>query len=311
MERLKTEPFAVILCDQRMPEMSGVEFLSLARSLRPLATRVLLTAFTDIIVLQEAINRAHVFRYLTKPWNNSDLIATIRQAVEFHELRVKNEGLLREISAANQHLRDKESELQKLNQNLEAEVKRRTDELIVLNGQLNELAMTDPLTHVLNRRAMFQKFGEELERCHRYKNDLSVAMVDVDHFKKFNDMEGHLAGDEALRKIAQLLVSNLRKTDVIARYGGEEFLVLMPETKVDYAMLTCERLRLEVERLPLQGKGQDAFLTISIGLASYPIHGKSSEELVRAADTALYEVKASGRNGVKRFAKENASFFVR
>ena len=105
-------------------------------------------------------------------------------------------------------------------------------ELKQANDTLNELAMTDALTKVFNRRAIFSKFNEEIDRASRYQRPLVVAMVDVDHFKKFNDTEGHVLGDEALKKIAQAFSTNLRKSDAVGRYGGEEFLLVLLRTSV-------------------------------------------------------------------------------
>ena len=139
--------------------------------------------------------------------------------------------------------------------------------------------MTDPLTRILNRQAFFQKFHDELERTKRYKHPLAVAMIDVDHFKSFNDMEGHVYGDEALRKLAQHFTGNLRKTDVLGRYGGEEFVVLMPETRMQNAKEICDRLRTALEDSPFQGKAGTAYLTVSIGIAGFPGDGDSSELL--------------------------------
>jgi diguanylate cyclase (GGDEF)-like protein len=177
---------------------------------------------------------------------------------------------------------------------------------------LEELAMTDPLTKVLNRRAFSQKFSDEIERAARYKRPILVAMLDVDHFKMFNDMEGHVFGDEALRKIASLLTSNLRKSDTLARYGGEEFIIMMPETGVARGKEICERLRLSIENARFQGQKQEAFLTISIGIAAFPDDGATAEELVKSADSSLYAAKEGGRNRVMYHpvAKDEESFFV-
>lgn len=123
-------------------------------------------------------------------------------------------------------------------------------------------------------------------------------MIDVDHFKVFNDMEGHICGDEALKKIAAVLSSNLRKTDFLGRYGGEEFLVLMPETKSSTALEIAHRLRAAVENTVFQGKTKQAYLTVSLGLSSYPPHGQTPKALTEAADQALYEAKQGGRNRI-------------
>lgn len=123
-------------------------------------------------------------------------------------------------------------------------------------------------------------------------------MMDVDHFKTFNDMEGHLCGDEALKKIAQVFMSKLRRTDFLCRYGGEEFLLMMPETPLKTGIDICERLRAAIEAAVFQGQFENAYLTVSIGVSGYPDLGETSESLVKSADQALYQAKEYGRNRV-------------
>ena len=120
----------------------------------------------------------------------------------------------------------------------------------------------------------------------------------MDHFKAFNDREGHLAGDEALKKITRIVSKNLRKTDIFARYGGEEFIILMLETQVPIALEICDRLRSLIEFSSFPGKEDDAFLTVSMGLAGFPEGGKTVEDLVKSADHSLYLAKEQGRNRI-------------
>lgn len=294
-----SQDFAVVVSDQKMPGMLGIELLEKIAESKPLVTRIILTAYTETKLVLDAINRAHIHRYLTKPWDNGELVSVVRQAVERYRLRKENEELLERLGERNQALQEKEKELLKLNEHLETLVETRTAELREVNKKLSELAMTDPLTRVVNRRAFFQRFEDEMERSTRYRHPLSVAMIDVDHFKEFNDMEGHVFGDEALKKIANVLTSNLRKTDLLGRYGGEEFILLMPHTKLSVALDICERLRETIELAEFQGKGRTAYLTISIGVAGFPAQGDGSAALVEAADKALYLAKDSGRNRVE------------
>ena len=202
-------------------------------------------------------------------------------------------------------------ELEALNRNLESLVEKRTLELKLANERLSELAMTDPLTKVMNRRAFSKKLIEEIDRSTRYKHSLIIAMIDIDHFKHFNDTEGHVLGDEALKKVAQIFLSNLRKSDSLARYGGEEFIIMMPETKLNSGMEICERLRTAIENHSFQGQERAGYLTVSIGLCEFPESGDNAEDLVKSADKALYEAKQSGRNRVmtNRHVKQS-SFFI-
>lgn len=299
---LERMDFSVIVSDQRMPKMLGTELLARAARLRPNVTRVILTAFTDASEILDAINRAEIYRYLTKPWDNNDLLQTIKSAADLSRLRSDNQRLLTELSG-------KEQELRQLNEGLEKLVEQRTQELKAANQRLSELAMTDPLTRLLNRRVFVTKSDEEVERSRRYEHAFSIAMIDVDHFKSFNDMEGHLMGDEALKKIAQIFRAKLRRTDVLARYGGEEFCLLMPETGLRESMEICERLRSSVETEAFQGSKGSAYLTISVGVASFPQDGDTREALLQAADEALYEAKRLGRNRVTS-KRSNASFLL-
>jgi len=294
--------FAVVVSDLRMPKMAGTEFLAKVAQKNPLISRIILTAHTEIKTLIEAINRAEIYRYITKPWDNYELLATLRQGVAHHHLLSDNHELLLKLKL-------KEKALSELNASLDEQVRIRTSELSVANEKLSELVITDPLTKVFNRRGFFKRLQEELERSHRYQHPFVLAMIDVDKFKAFNDMEGHLYGDEALRKVAQLLTSNLRRTDSLGRYGGEEFIVLLPETHPKEGIEICQRLRSEVEKGVFQGKKDPAYLTISLGVASFPDHGKTMDEMIKAADGSLYEAKESGRNRVNYF-KKSSSFFV-
>jgi two-component system cell cycle response regulator len=298
LELARTQDFPVIVSDQRMPGMTGTELLALIGKEKPLTTRIILTAFTDTREMLDAINRAEIYRYVTKPWDNQELNSIVRQAVERHRLLAENQTLVRALEEKNRSLVSKEQELLNLNSSLERLVETRTAELRALNEKLNELAMTDPLTRVHNRRAFFTRFTDELERSKRYKHPFSVAMIDVDHFKSFNDMEGHLCGDEALKKIAQILTSKLRRTDFLCRYGGEEFLLMMPETKLSVGIDICERLRAAVEASVFQGQAENAYLTVSVGVSGFPEHGEVQDKLIQTADQALYQAKEFGRNRV-------------
>lgn len=168
------------------------------------------------------------------------------------------------------------------------------------NARLEVLAHTDPLTQVLNRRALTVRLASELERARRYDSVLTLLMVDLDHFKKVNDTYGHLVGDEVLREVATLLQNEIRSVDVVARYGGEEFVVVLPETSLVGAMTFAERIREHVAATSFAGSLVDALqLTCSIGVSSYPSTTINTvDDLFARADEALYRAKADGRNRV-------------
>ncbi|MDH5768783.1 MAG: sensor domain-containing diguanylate cyclase, partial [Nitrospirota bacterium] len=167
-----------------------------------------------------------------------------------------------------------------------------------LAGHLRELSITDALTGLFNRRYFEERFFEELQRSERHNLSFSLAMMDIDDFKLFNDTEGHLAGDEVLKNIANIAKDSLRVIDVIARFGGEEFAVIMPQTEKKEAFLVAERIRKSIkEQLPTTWKvfPKDT-ITITIGVAVFPSDGKDRVELIRNTDRALYKGKMEGKD---------------
>jgi diguanylate cyclase (GGDEF)-like protein len=171
---------------------------------------------------------------------------------------------------------------------------------ISLFHNTRELAFVDSLTQIFNRRYFDQRYPKEIGRAQRYERTISLLMVDIDHFKKYNDILGHMAGDEALRQVATTLEKNLRRADVVCRFGGEEFVVILPEIGSKAASWVAEKLRDAVlaVHFPGEEKLPHKNLTISIGVASFPENGQSSEEVLLQADKALYRAKDLGRNRV-------------
>ncbi len=166
-----------------------------------------------------------------------------------------------------------------------------------LEERLRELATTDGLTGIYNRRHFYEIGHAEVARANRYEGDLSAAMIDVDHFKALNDSHGHAVGDEALRQLAAVARRELRRVDVLARYGGEEFVVLLPQTSAEAARVVLERLRAAVETMPIATPEGEVKMTVSAGvIARRP--DESLEAMLRRADDALYRAKAGGRNRV-------------
>jgi len=161
-----------------------------------------------------------------------------------------------------------------------------------------DMADTDGLTGIYNRRHLEKVLIAEIDRLARYEHGMAMLMIDIDHFKNLNDEFGHILGDEVLRQVAGLFSKHLRKADVVCRYGGEEFAVLLPETTGEKAMGVAEKLRRYVENFNFPGLGRP--LTVSIGVADFPEHGSTRDALVKAADTALYAAKDAGRNKVVR-----------
>ncbi len=189
-------------------------------------------------------------------------------------------------------------------------------ELVVAveNSQLykltRRLAITDELTALNNYRYLQQRLDEEIERAKRYGKDLSFLMLDVDDFKQFNDINGHLAGDAALAELGRVLRSTVREVDVVARYGGEEFSVILPETDAAGAFVVAEKIREAVSVHPFGGDDTQgpAQITVSVGLATFPTHAQDKEALLREADDALYRAKTSGKDRVRSPASGRTAY---
>ena len=162
--------------------------------------------------------------------------------------------------------------------------------------ELEHLSVTDDLTGLYNRRYLMETLAHELRRSRRLDHPCALLMADVDHFKEYNDAYGHLAGDEALTRIAAVLRETTRDVDCAARYGGEEFVVLMPETKAPGAIETAQRIRTRLAADELVG----GKLSVSIGVAQFPDDGDAPEALLARADAALYRAKREGRDRVLR-----------
>ncbi len=173
--------------------------------------------------------------------------------------------------------------------------------------KLQKLAITDGLTKLHNSRSFYSQLEVEVDRFNRYKRSLALLLMDIDHFKKYNDSYGHLEGDKALVKIAQIIKSCLRKLDSAYRYGGEEFTVILPETSCKEAQNVAQRIKsaLKAEKfIPKQEK--EAKITISIGVTEY-YPGEQLSEFIQRADKAMYLSKEKGRNKVTTLIGEEVS----
>jgi two-component system, cell cycle response regulator len=184
-------------------------------------------------------------------------------------------------------------------------IKTLQDQVAAKNVQLAEMAITDALTGLFNRRHLDERLDEMFEHSLRLHEPLSVVMFDIDHFKRVNDTFGHQVGDVVLAQFAQLLKHAARDIDRIGRYGGEEFMVLLPGTVLDAGVTFARRARQEVETHQFEYEGGALKCTISAGVAAFP-HPKvqTRQQLVKSADDALYVAKTTGRNRVIRFDDE-------
>jgi len=173
--------------------------------------------------------------------------------------------------------------------------------------KLEKLATFDSLTGLYNRRAILGKLRELINLANRYKEDFSLSMLDIDHFKKVNDRYGHLTGDEVLEEIATLIRQNIRDTDIVGRYGGEEFIIILPKTTLSSAWVVAERLRSIIEKAEMKDSAGNIFaITVSQGLAGWE-RGEDAYSLISCADEALYKAKEKGRNCVQILLSPNLS----
>jgi diguanylate cyclase (GGDEF)-like protein len=170
---------------------------------------------------------------------------------------------------------------------------------LMLRENLRSQSIRDPLTGLFNRRYMEEAFDHELQRASRHSHSIGVIMLDVDHFKTINDYFGHAHGDNFLIALANYLKNRLRGEDILSRYGGEEFAIILPDTTLDSAIGLAEKLRAEIKAIELDLTNQPyELITISLGVAAFPEHGRNADELLRSADWALYQAKQKGRDRV-------------
>jgi diguanylate cyclase (GGDEF)-like protein len=261
----------LILLDVMMPDMDGLEVVRRLKADRSLPfIPVIMQTALDSTERMVAGLEAGADDYVTKPINFAELEARVRSL-----LRIKK---------------------------LQQELGERERELSQMNDRLLHISMTDGLTGVDNRRALEQRLHEMFEHSLRLHEPVACVMCDIDHFKKVNDTYGHAAGDEVLKQFAQILKDEAREIDRVGRYGGEEFLLLLPGTVLDSAVTFAERVRQRVEEHTFSFEGGTLKRTVSLGVASWPHPRiKGREEMLKAADDALYVAKEMGRNRVVRF----------
>jgi len=301
-----------------MPGMDGYEMcLAIKDSLRTRTIPVILltTLSSPANILQGLKCKADY--YLTKPYTPALLLARVQTLLErpptppdadAEPLAVALEGHEHLVTAGRRQmvnliLSTYECAVQQNRELIatQAELNRRNDQLReqqeqlrIANEQLKALATTDGLTGLKNHRTFKERLAEEFERATRYHLPLSLMLLDVDHFKAFNDTHGHPAGDEVLKRVAKHLTETTRSTDFVARYGGEEFVVLLPFTHQVAAMALAERTRAAIQN----AKWDLRAVTASFGVATLNADTNSGSMLVEFADNALYHSKETGRNRV-------------
>ena len=280
----------LILTDQKMPRMSGVQLLEWVRQQSPKTIRLLMTGFAELEEAVEAINRGQVFRYLFKPWKAEELLENLKGAARTFLIERSHERLLEEMRQLNLAL---EQRVQKRTQQLEEA----NHELEQKNKMLEKLALTDPLTGLSNRRATDRLAEGELRRRDRIPGPLALGLIDVDHFKEINCRYLLPGGDQVLIDLAKVLKNSLRTVDSVGRIGGEEFLVIAPHTGSDGALVLGERIRTAVQNTRFSYKDEPIQVTVSIGFALVDEGlGADYEQMKHVAAGALAEAKTTGRN---------------
>ncbi len=263
-----SNPPDLVVCDLMMPDFDGFKFLRL-KSARPDFDNVPVLIVTGRDNMNDKIRGLEegASDYVLKPFNPLELIARVKA-----------------------HLR----------------IKMLQDELKQVNGKLERLSNTDPLTELYNRRYFINILEREFERAKRYNRTLSLLMIDIDFFKSVNDKCGHLIGDKVLTVVARILKSDLRRIDSCSRYGGEEFVTLLPETDISGAGSVGNRYLTGIREQDLSDICKELkTITVSIGIACLPDDNiKNMDELLKRADDALYEAKKTGRNRVVVYGKK-------
>jgi diguanylate cyclase (GGDEF)-like protein len=287
---LQSRPIDILLTDQKMPRRTGVELLAWAQRHTPRTIRLLMTGYSELEDAVEAINRGHVYHYLLKPWRTEDLFQVLRNAADKFHLERKRERYLEELWQLNRELErrvaDRTRELEEANVLLEQRAR-----------ELERLALTDPLTGLLNRRAMDELARFELKRHARYPSPLTVGYVDVDHFKRINTEFLLTGGDEVLRSLAKVLAASVREVDSVGRVGGEEFLVIARETGLEGAVILAERIRCTVAATPITYGDRQIPITVSVGFAVADVGVPADyQQMTDIAAAALAMAKQSGRN---------------
>lgn len=285
LEAITTTGANVVLADWMMPELDGLE---LCRAVREMSENGALGFVYFILLTAKADDKRHVVEafeagaddFLTKPYVEDELLARLRAGVRIIDLQ--NLVTARQI------------EVHKINARM-----------AILNRKLQELATTDDLTKLNNRRFMLERLRENWALADRHERPMSFIMLDVDHFKRFNDTYGHEAGDVVLVEVAACIRSQLRMADVCGRLGGEEFAVLCPETDLKGTAELAERIRYAIETHQITHNARSLSVTISAGVAQRSQQHSDCDALMAAADKALYAAKNAGRNrvGLSRHGK--------
>ena len=266
---------AVVITDWMMPVMDGLELCRHARAFQweRYLNIILLTSRGEKEDLIEGLN-AGADAFVSKPLNFAEIQAHLKVAERTLELEQKLSMQLDELILAHHQLQE-------------------------AHAKIEEIARMDELTGLFNRRHIMQCLSAEFTRAKRYSSELSIFIIDLDHFKIINDSYGHPVGDQVLRETGRLLREAIRETDIMGRYGGEEFLGILPETGTKGAVILAERICQSFRSFQCPvSNDEHVQVTVSLGIASIQSEQQESDELLIQADQALYDAKKAGRNRV-------------
>lgn len=291
----------VVISDYLMPVINGDMFLTEINKLSPDTVKIMLTGHAVMEGVTNAINNAGLFRFIHKPWDRTDLIMTINEAINKYNMS-------KTIIEQNIQLREANEKLENINKNLESIITERTRELNIarerlleVNWMLNKekeqlriLSITDSLTQLYNRGYILNRLSEEIRSFNRYKKQFCVALIDIDHFKKINDDFGHSKGDDVLKFISETMKKSLRDTDLIGRYGGEEFLLLLINSSLKEGYDVVERIR------SIFDSNTNQSLTFGVTISGGIIEYKEGEaqHILQCVDELMYMAKKMGRNKI-------------
>ena len=263
----------IVFSDIRMPNMTGIELLGEVMEINENTQFIIMTSHASVENSIAALKQG-AFDYIIKPFSDLDLVVeTANRAIANLSAIRKQQYLVSTLSRQNAELGD-------------------------LNKKFREMAIRDGLTGLFNHRHAQDRLNEEFERSRRFQRKFSILFMDVDHFKFFNDNNGHQAGDEVLQTIGQLMSSVVRESDIVARWGGEEFIIIAAETDENQACELAERIRDKVANHAFaHAKKQPlGLVSLSIGVSTFTDTTQDGEALVKFADDAVYYAKDHGRN---------------
>lgn len=281
LELLARNEVQVIVSDQRMPGMSGVEFLSRAKELFPKTVRIILSGYADLDSVTDAINRGAIYKFLTKPWDNETLCANVLEAFRHYELVQQRKHLAVEIQEANTTLASLSLELSKL--------------LAQKESQIEHISNYDHLTNLPSRWIFIDRLNQLLGQTQVKEQTVSVMFIDVDHFYAINDEFGCAAGDELLQAVANKLANFAGQKDTLARMGDNEFGLILTGVKDSIEVSDIvKNILASFSEEPVKIGGKEINLTLSIGISIYPSDGLSSNELIKRTSAALRSAKLEG-----------------